>query len=37
MSGDLTDWIGRLFRDPAMAGMGHAQRVTDLNLGLGWV
>lgn len=33
----LTDWIERLFRDPAMAGMGHAQRVADHNLGLGWI
>ncbi len=33
----LTDWIARLLRDPAMAGMGHAQRVADQNLGLGWI
>lgn len=37
MPDSLTDWIDKLFRDPAMAGMGHAQRVDDLNLGLGWI
>lgn len=37
MPGDLTDWISRLYRDPALAGMGQAQRIDDLNLGLGWI
>lgn len=37
MPGDLTRWIEALFRDPAQAQMGHAQRVEDLNLGLGWL
>ncbi len=37
MSGDLKDWIAELFRDPDLARMGHAQRIDDLNLGLGWL
>jgi predicted O-methyltransferase YrrM len=34
---DLTQWIGRLFDDPAMLRMGHNQKRRDLNLGLGWL
>jgi predicted O-methyltransferase YrrM len=34
---DLTCWIARLFRDPALLRMGHNQRADDLNLGLGWL
>lgn len=37
MSGDLTAWIAHLFSDPAQRGMGHAQRIEDGNLGLGWI
>lgn len=37
MPDGLTAWIERLFMNPDMAGMGHAQRVVDLNLGLGWI
>jgi predicted O-methyltransferase YrrM len=37
VSGDLTGWIERLFRDQELTGMGHAQRVDDTNLGLGWI
>ena len=37
MQGDLTDWIAQLFRDPALAAMGHAQRPLELDLGLGWI
>lgn len=37
MPDDLTQWIERLFRDPALARMGHAQRAEDLDLGLGWI
>jgi predicted O-methyltransferase YrrM len=37
MPGDLTSWIERLFRDPALAAMGHAQRPEELDLGLGWI
>jgi predicted O-methyltransferase YrrM len=33
----MNDWIARLFRDPDLTRMGHAQRVEDLNLGLGWI
>src|SRR3954469_18532160 len=32
---DLTRWIARLFREPALLRMGHNQRADDLNLGLG--
>jgi predicted O-methyltransferase YrrM len=35
--GGLTPWIERLFRDPALAAMGHAQRPEELDLGLGWI
>lgn len=37
MSRDLIGWIARLFEDSALTGMGQAQRVEDLNLGLGWI
>ncbi len=37
MSGDMNEWIAELFRDPDLVRMGHAQRVDDLNLGLGWL
>lgn len=37
MQGELNAWIEQLFADPALRGMGHAQRVDDLNLGLGWI
>lgn len=37
MPGDLTPWIERLFRDPALAAMGHAQRPAELDMGLGWI
>ena len=33
----MKDWIAELFRDPDLTRMGHAQRVEDLNLGLGWL
>jgi predicted O-methyltransferase YrrM len=33
----MKDWIAELFRDPDLVRMGHAQRVEDLNLGLGWL
>jgi predicted O-methyltransferase YrrM len=33
----MKDWIAELFRDPELTRMGHAQRVEDLNLGLGWL
>ena len=33
----LTQWIGRLFAHPDLTRMGHAQRVADRNLGLGWL
>lgn len=37
MPNDLTAWIGHLLEDPALRRMGHAQRLEDLNLGLGWI
>ncbi len=37
MSGDMKEWIAELFRDHDLTRMGHAQRVEDLNLGLGWL
>jgi len=37
MPDDLNQWIARLFIDPDLAGMGHAQGVSDQNLGLGWI
>ena len=37
MQGGLTDWIAQLFRDPALAAMGHAQRPLEGDLGLGWI
>lgn len=33
----MEEFISRLFADPAMLRMGHAQRRDDLNLGLGWI
>jgi len=33
----MTDWIARLLERPDLQGMGHGQRVEDLNLGLGWL
>ena len=33
----LTDWIAKLFQDRDLLRMGHAQRLEDLNLGLGWL
>ena len=37
MPDDLTGWIRKLFEQPEMTQMGHAQRIEDLNLGLGWI
>ncbi len=37
MPNELTAWVRQLFDDPALTGMGQAQRVDDLNLGLGWI
>jgi predicted O-methyltransferase YrrM len=34
---DLHAWIDRMFQDPEMLRMGHAQRAEDANLGLGWI
>ena len=34
---DLTEWIAQLFQQREMLLMGHAQRQSDLNLGLGWL
>jgi len=33
----MKNWIAELFQDVNLTRMGHAQRVDDLNLGLGWV
>ena len=33
----MEEFISRLFADPEMLRMGHAQRRDDLNLGLGWL
>ena len=33
----MEEFVARLFADPAMLRMGHAQRRDDLNLGLGWL
>ncbi len=33
----MHDWISRLFETRELTRMGHAQRVADLNLGLGWI
>ena len=33
----LRDWIARLLADKDLRGQGHAQRVGDQNLGLGWI
>jgi predicted O-methyltransferase YrrM len=37
MEEPLGDWIARMFLDPGLRGQGHAQRVEDRNLGLGWI
>lgn len=37
MPDDLTAWISQLYADPKLTVMGQAQRVEDLNLGLGWI
>jgi predicted O-methyltransferase YrrM len=36
-AGNLTAWISRLYEDPELLRMGHAQSAADLNLGLGWI
>jgi len=33
----MEEYIRKLFADPEMLRMGHAQRLADLNLGLGWI
>jgi predicted O-methyltransferase YrrM len=33
----VQDFIARLFENPELLRMGHAQRLQDLNLGLGWL
>lgn len=33
----MDEFVRRLMSDPLMLGMGHGQRVEDLNLGLGWI
>ncbi|MCB0339086.1 MAG: class I SAM-dependent methyltransferase, partial [Bdellovibrionales bacterium] len=33
----MENWIQNLFQDPTLLKMGHAQRLDDLNLGLGWI
>jgi predicted O-methyltransferase YrrM len=33
----MNEWISRLFENPQLLKMGHAQRLADLNLGLGWL
>jgi predicted O-methyltransferase YrrM len=33
----LKEWIAQLYRDKDLTRMGHLQRASDLNLGLGWV
>lgn len=37
MEEPLGDWIARMFLDRGLRGQGHAQRVEDRNLGLGWI
>lgn len=34
---DLQSWIGQLFENPELLGMGHDQSKEDGNLGLGWL
>lgn len=34
---DLQDWIAQIYTYPELLGMGHAQSLEDLNLGLGWL
>ena len=36
-SATMTDWIAKLLERPDLRGMGHGQRLEDLNLGLGWM
>jgi predicted O-methyltransferase YrrM len=33
----MTDWLAKLLERPDLRGMGHGQRLEDLNLGLGWL
>lgn len=33
----LEDWVGGLLANPELAGMGHAQRPAQADLGLGWL
>lgn len=33
----LEHWIEKLFQDPKLLDMGHAQSSADLNLGMGWL
>ncbi len=33
----MNDWLAKLLDNPDLCRMGHAQRVADLNLGLGWL
>lgn len=37
MSEPLTEWIARVLAHRDLRGQGHAQRVADGNLGLGWI
>jgi hypothetical protein len=37
MQEPLGKWIARLLADRGLRGQGHAQRVEDGNLGLGWI
>ena len=37
MDEPLREWIARLLADKDLRGQGHAQRVSDQNLGLGWI
>ena len=37
MPQDLNQWVEQLFQHPELTAMGHAQRPSDVNLGLGWV
>jgi predicted O-methyltransferase YrrM len=36
-SNGLNDWIARLYQNADLLRMGHAQRLVDLNLGMGWL
>ena len=33
----MDEWLEKIFADPDLLQMGHAQRLADRNLGLGWV